>query len=402
MPYDSGKRGGWAKGLVHFHTDFSDGRASIKRAAEIAVKRGYDFLVITDHLQDLKLKTKRRFEDYVAECDAVSESGDILVLPGGEFEDKWQDGIDKSEGHTLTLSVRPLVDNGELLNADPMAKPYAHWADSAGSIGGTLAIQEKLRSYDLPILASHQFQHSLVSYEEETENPDFRYDLRHINSIRALDFFYSGLVDVAHEVDDFALYLQLLTKGLEPPPCVYASCDYHIGPEVWFQDEDEGLVQWTRTIASLAVALAKRNVPIGPGVTIQAYAAPEQLGHATYVWLGAAPLTEANILQAFRQGRTFVTRGEAEVEELSPPPGTDQIYEGYPAFRLRMSKSYESPRPRVVFILRDGKVVHRQAFHPRVQLDFSWPDWEPGPGRHHYILYVPTKLITSPILVEAP
>lgn len=400
MPYDPSRRGGWAKGLVHFHTDFSDGRASIPEAARIATRRGYDFLVITDHLQDIKLKKKRRFEDYVAACDSASEGGDILVLPGGEFEDRWQDVLDRSEGHTLTLSVRPLVAAGEFSNPDPEAKPYAHWTDSAGGSGQTLAIQEKLRSYDLPVLASHQFQHSFVSYGDGAEQPDFRYDLRYLDNVRALDFFYSGLVDLAHEVDDFALYLQLLTKGPGTPPCVYASCDYHVGPEIWF--EDEGLQEWTRTIASVAVALAKRNVQIDPGVTIQAYAAPEQLSHATYVWLGAAPLTEANVLQSFRQGRTFVTRGDAEVEELSPQPGMDQQSEGYPAFRLRMSRSCESPRPRTVFVLRDGKIVQRQVFHPQVPIDFSWPDWGLGPGQHQYVIYVPTKLITSPVVVEGP
>ncbi len=403
MPYDPAKRGGWAKGLIHFHTDYSDGKASVQKAAEMAAARGYDFLVITDHLQDLKLKKRRRFEDYVAACDAASQKVGILVVPGGEFEVQWQDPLvrDRSEAHTLTISVRSLVREGELTNADPKAKPYDHWTDSQGRTKSILAVQEKLRQHNLPVLASHQFQHSLIRYGEGPEHPDFRYDLQYLDNARAIDFFYSGVVDVAHESDDFVIYEHMLTKGLQPPPCVYASCDFHIGPEIWF--EGEGLEQWTRTLARLALWLGRRNVRLGAEVAMHAYFAPEQLSHATYVWLGEQTLTEETLLEAITQGRTFVTRGEADVEQLSPPPGADQTSQGYQELRLRMSKSFDFHRPRVVFVLRDGDVVHKQVFSDASQIiDFGWVDWTPGLGRRHYVLYIPSKLITSPIFVEAP
>ena len=40
MGYDPKKRHGWARGLIHFHTQFSDGWASVLRAGEIAAGSG--------------------------------------------------------------------------------------------------------------------------------------------------------------------------------------------------------------------------------------------------------------------------------------------------------------------------------------------------------------------------
>ena len=204
-------------------------------------------------------------------------------------------------------------------------------------------------------------------------------------------------MDLAHEAEDLVLYQSLLGRP-ESSPCVYASCDYHIGPELWF--DGDGLEEWTRTIQSVAVHLAKRSVEIGLGITIHAHMAPEQLSHATYVWVGDQPLTEDAVLEGFRHGRTFSTRGKADVTTMRPVPGLDQTTKGYPVFRLTMPMSYESPRPRTVFVLRDGLVCHQQVFGPKLPLDFEWADWKIPPGRHEYVVYVPSKFVSSPIVVE--
>lgn len=157
VAYDPAKRNGWAKGLVHFHTDFSDGGATIPRAAEIVRKLGYDFLVVTDHLQNLPRKG-RRFEGYVEACRAAS-GADLLVVPGGEIEIDWASRGDHSEAHTLAMSIDRLLPE---LVWSPTVKPYAHWQDGAGCTGTIRAIQEKLQASNLPPAASHQFQHAYL------------------------------------------------------------------------------------------------------------------------------------------------------------------------------------------------------------------------------------------------
>lgn len=119
MAYDPTKRNGWARGLIHFHTQFSDGWAKVLRAGEIAAQAGYDFLIVTDHLRNLRLFTHRTLQEYVAACDEATARLGIPVIPGGEMEVHWNDPVttDFSEAHTLAVCIRPLVAAGEF---DPM------------------------------------------------------------------------------------------------------------------------------------------------------------------------------------------------------------------------------------------------------------------------------------------
>jgi hypothetical protein len=132
VAYDPRKRHGWARGLIHFHTEFSDGWASVLRAAEIAVQAGFDFLVVTDHLRNLKLFTHRTLQQYMDVCDDATRRVSIPVIPGGEMEIHWNDPAttDFSEAHTLALCIRPLVSAGEFDWTTPDADPFAHWPDS--------------------------------------------------------------------------------------------------------------------------------------------------------------------------------------------------------------------------------------------------------------------------------
>ncbi len=43
------KPGKWFKGNIHTHSTFSDGTKSVEELIRLYIKRGYDFLSITDH-----------------------------------------------------------------------------------------------------------------------------------------------------------------------------------------------------------------------------------------------------------------------------------------------------------------------------------------------------------------
>src|SRR3989304_5822645 len=161
------RRGRGPRGLIPFHPRFSDGWATVRRAAEIAQVHGYDFLVVTDHIQDIKLKRHRSIDEYVEACAQASDAVGIPVIPGGEFEVNWTAPddpprpADGSEAHTLAFDVAPprgAVDWGGKKN-----KPYDHWKDEHDRAGPRAAVLLKLRQAGLPAAASHQFQHSPLS-----------------------------------------------------------------------------------------------------------------------------------------------------------------------------------------------------------------------------------------------
>ncbi len=427
MTYDPSKRNGWARGLIHFHTEFSDGGASVQKAAEIARAHGYDFLIVTDHLQDLKLKKGRSLQEYIIACDTASKETGTLVIPGGEIEVDWENPRtgDSSQAHTLAFSIRHLI--SEFDWTTPGEKPYAGWTDNAGGRGTILAVQQKLMRYGVPPAASHQFQHAyLGSPIHPAEHADYRYDLERIGSSRLLDFFYSGVIDAAHEPEDFALYLSCLDNPSEISPAIYASCDYHYGPEtlreLLHQHREEIVarlrqivVKWRRVIGvplcwllrwqpdialSLFEHLGRRLFALFRTIPPVQFAA-EQLSHATYVYLGDSALTEENVIQALWKGQSCVTRGAAEFRDLRPVPSNVPQKVSRVDLYLDLPVTYSVHRPRSVLIYRDGNLVDWIVVPDvRQAITLTWTDPSPPAGIHSYVLYVPSKFLSSPLLVE--
>jgi len=404
MPYDPKKRNGWARGLIHFHTQFSDGFASVLRAGEIAVRAGFDFLIITDHIRNLKLLTHKSLEEYIDACDAATKKLGIPIIPGGEIEIHWNSAAtsDFSEAHTLVLSIRPLVAAREFDWATPRTDPFAYWRDSAGGQGTIMAVQEMLRKHNLPPLASHQFQHSLVS-TRWGERADYRYDLDRLATSRYFDFFYSGAIELIHEMEDLELVHRYMTGGPEELKGIYASCDFHAGPETTWPPI-AGVIDRIPPLRAVYTWVFAHGASLFFRLKGNAEAAPfpwfaeEQLSHATYVHLGKLPCTETTILDALRDGRTCVTRGEAEFANFDPAPSFTQIRAKPARLSLDLPRSYSDPRPRSVIVLRDGQVVHWEPYaivEPSIM--FTWTDQSAPAGLHTYQIYVPSKFLSSPI-----
>jgi len=405
VPYDARRRNGWSRGLIHFHTRFSDGWASVLRAGEIARDHGYDFLIVTDHLRNLKLFTHRTLPEYIDACDQATRRLGLPVIPGGEMEIHWNDPAttDFSEAHTLAFSIRALAAAGEYDWTTPGTDPFAAWPDSQGGQGTILALQEKLRQYVMPPAASHQFQHSVVS-AKGGEGADYRYDLPRLASSRYLDFFYSGAVELIHEMEDILLVLS--ETGIDPAGMkgIYSSCDFHVGPQTtWpplarFLDRTPLLRTAYRELFRRGAALfirLKGDADIAPFP----WFADEQLSHATYVYLGGEPCNEQTILDALRDGRTCVTRGAAEFAAFEPAPSFMHRHAGPVRLRLSLPVSYSDPRPRSLIVLRDGEVVFWEPYAiPSPGIEFRYVDPAPPPGVHAYQVYVPSKFLSSPVI----
>jgi predicted metal-dependent phosphoesterase TrpH len=74
---------------LHIHSNYSDGRASVKEIVQAAKRRGLDGIAITDHDTMRGIPAARR---YIKE-----QKLDLLLIPGIE--------VNTSEGHLLVLGV---------------------------------------------------------------------------------------------------------------------------------------------------------------------------------------------------------------------------------------------------------------------------------------------------------
>jgi hypothetical protein len=380
----------------------------VPRAAQIARRRGYDFLIVTDHLRNLKLHTRHTLDEYIRECDRASRAVGIPVIPGGEMEVHWNNPAleDFSEAHTIAFSIRSLVQAGEFDWQTPGTDPFAHWPDSEGSLGTILALQEKLLAHAVPPAASHQFQHSPLSGPGGSYS-DYRYDLTRIEKSDYLDFFYSGAVDILHETEDLELVADYVRR-FRRPKAVYASCDYHVGPEVVpaVADLVEAIPALGRAYAWLfrvVSSAALRLLGGDPETATFPHFADEQLTHATYVYLGDRGCTEEAVVDALRAGRTAVSRGTFQFEDLDPAPGFAGTRSAGVQISLRAPLTFSRPRPRSVLLFEDGRLIRWDVYaveSPGIAFTYVRPD--PPPGTHIYQVYVPSKFLSSPIVVETP
>jgi hypothetical protein len=89
------------RGIAHVHSTFSyDGRHALAELARHAKARGLDFVLMSEHTRTL---TGAAMAAFVAECDALSETAGVLMVPGIECE------ATPDHVHVLGYGVRTLV-----------------------------------------------------------------------------------------------------------------------------------------------------------------------------------------------------------------------------------------------------------------------------------------------------
>ena len=84
---------------LHMHSDWSDGKNTIREMVEACVKRGHQYIVITDHSRSLGIANGLSIERLLAQADEVrrlnDEMGDaIQVLAGTEMDIKADGSLD--------------------------------------------------------------------------------------------------------------------------------------------------------------------------------------------------------------------------------------------------------------------------------------------------------------------
>lgn len=86
------------KGDVHVHSTYSDGGESIKSMAETAIKKGYKYIVITDHSQSLKIAKGLEIERLLKQMEEIDKLNEELspfrIFKGSEVDIKHDGSLD--------------------------------------------------------------------------------------------------------------------------------------------------------------------------------------------------------------------------------------------------------------------------------------------------------------------
>ncbi len=97
------------KGDLHVHTNWSDGASSIEEIAEAARRRGYHYLVISDHSQGLGIAkglTPERLKEQRAVIDELNRRWtDFRILQGAEVEIRADGSLDYPDEVLASLDI---------------------------------------------------------------------------------------------------------------------------------------------------------------------------------------------------------------------------------------------------------------------------------------------------------
>ncbi|MCX7769469.1 MAG: DNA polymerase/3'-5' exonuclease PolX [Proteobacteria bacterium] len=89
------------KGDVHVHSTYSDGGETIRAMAESAIKKGYEYIVITDHSQSLKIAKGLEIERLYKQMEEIDklnkELAPFKIFKGSEVDIKHDGSLDYSD-----------------------------------------------------------------------------------------------------------------------------------------------------------------------------------------------------------------------------------------------------------------------------------------------------------------
>lgn len=387
--------GRWVRGLIHLHSTYSDGHSTVEELKHLARGQGYDYMIVTDHAEDGKLIPA--LQQYVSEVEGLSEPNaapPFLAIPGMEIAAGWtlldKDGAeqDKSTAHTLALDVTDHVDFFRAPNG-----PLGPKATAAGSAGQLL---DALQGREILACPAHTFQYTSLKADlsDPLEGSDFRYDMSAFPKAPHVDIFYRTVLEMDHEPEDVALYTGLINRWHRggrggTTPLAFTSCDYHAGWPSFLGELGGHMIDWLGG-----------HLPDSVGIAV------EQVSHTTWT-LVKGDLTREHVIDALRHGRTFVTRGTANVvvgAEVWPPPGDDEVTRSeVPGVKVTLAFDPPTTRPMFCALYRDGVEVSgfRQTFSKgRKEIVVELADPDAAPGVHCYVAQVEGKMVSSPVLIE--
>ena len=199
------------KGEVHCHSTWSDGAHSIEEMVRAALKRGYQYLVITDHSQSLGIAnglTPERLRQQRQEIDAVqTRVPGIRLLQGTEMEVKADGSLDYPDEVLATLDfVVASVHTGlrqdrETLTQRTLAAIHNPYVKLIGHPSGRLLTRREAGDFDME--AIFQAAAAAGTMLEINAAPE-RLDLSAAHVRRAIAHGVQLMINCdAHHIDGF-------------------------------------------------------------------------------------------------------------------------------------------------------------------------------------------------------
>ncbi|RMH17388.1 MAG: DNA polymerase/3'-5' exonuclease PolX [Gemmatimonadetes bacterium] len=197
------------RGDLHMHSTWSDGKASIEEMARACARRGYAYMVISDHSPALAMVgglTPERARQQWAELDRVREAvPDIRIYRGMEVDILRDGALDMddevlAELDVVIISVHSLMDMDGPTMTERVLRAMAHPAvDILGHPTGR--ILGKREPYALDVEAVLQAARDLDVAVEINANPR-RLDLNEIHARRARELGVKVAISTdAHSLD---------------------------------------------------------------------------------------------------------------------------------------------------------------------------------------------------------
>ena len=242
----------WYPGIIHLHTQYSDGALRPAELATVAKKAGAKFIIVTDHYDMIGKPTKGGtafsvmlyggplslldapwgFPNYCSDVSRLTEDGQFVAIPGAEIGAKWnpeKQGVDGWTGpdneastHILALGVIRELDS-------QMMDQYCE------KLGKQQDIINKIRQWGmLPVAAHPSFLRNGTPGDlSYTGRIDYRYDKRPADQVPGGQVQYKEMAGVEiwdavkadQRQEDIDFYLRLIREGYRP--FVVAGSDSH-------------------------------------------------------------------------------------------------------------------------------------------------------------------------------
>lgn len=348
----------WYPGIIHVHTTFSDGFDNVPQRVAKAKTRGYRFIIITDHYEQIETRDKgstKYFQklanysgpdfglsDYLRNCREQT-SGDFATIPGAEIEAIWRDD-DGMDEHSHTLALGWPGDTCRFGSTTPMQDEILAWLNQPAN-GPMLSV------------AAHPTTISnLQAKWPPWEGYRCRYDLgtaEAYGELKGIEFFNGD-----NDEQDEAVY-PIYQRLLQEPRAVFvtAGCDSHSNGDT--RDD----ARWQRV---------------------------------TRVY--ADSLDPSSLLAGIKSGRTYAAQYGASLTSISPLPG-EHVTVNLATITATVTFPSRTGSSKEFVIYRDGIEASgsRQAKPAgKISYDYEWTDAQADGKEHSYVLRVGNVLITSP------
>ncbi|PIR70912.1 MAG: hypothetical protein COU44_02495 [Candidatus Nealsonbacteria bacterium CG10_big_fil_rev_8_21_14_0_10_40_24] len=364
----------WFKGIVHFHSKYSDGTYNLDSIWQGAQKHNVKFIFMTEHadcfgqgvgwhgvakghLHD----NNNPYDDYISRCYWLSGKGSPLMIGGFEFPLK-----DTSlKCHALVLAADK--EQGE--NSKYWYLPEAGYDEIMFSY--QVAKRAKALESSVDFDFSKDYIPVIVLAHPSLWNPPFDFD-------KYKEKILTNPEELVESYPEFAPVATIETFNGS-------------------SDEQKDL--------DLYMKFLQNNLLVGVTCGNDSHGVDTD-GYFTFI--NADKLATGSLTWAISRGNTYASIWEGQLEGLSYQIGTDEASINTVYQKVDFNFRLVYPRPindsKTIVLYRDGvEVPDSRRTIPVIPLvtrevEYSFTD-QVKPGAYNYVIYSPGQLITSPIQI---